>query len=346
MTPDGLFLWYAIVRYTSERNLTGKRETYMRADRLLSILLLLQVHQRMTARELAQRLEVSQRTIHRDMDALCVAGIPITAERGVGGGWGLLEEYRTNLTGLSEAEIQVLFLSKPTHLLADLGLHQASEGALIKLLAALPEMRRRNAEFARQRIYIDVSSWHPVQQDVTLLPILQEAIWRERKLHIVYQRQDGTVERVVDPLGLVAKGTTWYLVTCVEGQERNYRVSRIQAARIIEQPCVRPPDFDLAASWSRSAALFTANLPCYPVTLRVAAEVVPHVYHASRLVRIEQIELPDTTGWTTLKLQFEMEAEACGYILSFGPQVEILEPLSLRAKVIQLASSVLTRYIE
>ena len=314
----------------------------MRADRLLSILLLLQVHQRITARELAQRLEVSQRTIHRDMDALCTAGIPITAERGVGGGWGLMEEYRTNLTGLSEAEIQVLFLGKPTSLLADLGLHQASEGALIKLLAALPEMRRRDAECARQRVHIDVSSWHPTQQNVTQLPILHEAIWRERKLHIVYQRGDTSVERVVDPLGLVAKGSTWYLVACVEGQERNYRVSRIQTAEIIEQPCTRPPNFDLASSWSRSVTLFTTNLPYYPVCIRMPADAVPLIYQANK--RATQIGSVDNEGWVTLQLQFETEAEARGYILSFGPQVEILEPLNLREQVIDLARSVLSLY--
>jgi len=340
MTDSGIFLWYSI----SLTTLKSDREVRMdmRADRLLSILLLLQVHQRITARELAQRLEVSQRTIHRDMDALCTAGIPITAERGVGGGWGLMEEYRTNLTGLSEAEIQVLFLGKPTPLLADLGLHQASEGALIKLLAALPEMRRRDAECARQRIHIDVSSWHQTQQNVTQLPILQEAIWRERKLHIVYQRGDSFVERTVDPLGLVAKGSTWYLVACVEGQERNYRVSRIQAAEIIEQPCTRPPNFDLAASWSRSAALFTANLPCYPVCIRIPADAVPLIYQANK--RATQVGSADSKGWITLQLQFETEAEARGYILSFGPQVEILEPLSLREHIIELAKSVLAQY--
>ncbi|MBA2680566.1 MAG: YafY family transcriptional regulator [Ktedonobacteraceae bacterium] len=314
----------------------------MRADRLLSILLLLQVHQRVTARELAQRLEVSQRTIHRDMDALCTAGIPIVAERGVGGGWGLLEEYRTNLTGLSEAEIQVLFLGKPTPLLADLGLHQASEGALIKLLAALPEMRRRDAECVRQRIHIDVSSWHPTQQNITQLPILQEAIWRERKLRIVYQRGESSVERIVDPLGLVAKGSTWYVVACVEGQERNYRVSRIQAAELLELPCIRPPNFDLASSWSRSSALFRANLPCYPVCIRCHTNAVPLIYQANR--RVEQVSEADDDDWITLQLQFETEAEARGYILSFGLQVEILEPLGLREQMIELAQSVLAHY--
>src|SRR5438874_11494791 len=127
----------------------------MRADRLLSILLILQVHQRITARELSKRLEVSERTIHRDMEALGAAGVPVYAERGTGGGWVLSEAYQTNLTGLNEAEIQSLFLANPPHLLADLGLRQASEGALIKLLAALPSISRRDAEFARQRLHVD-----------------------------------------------------------------------------------------------------------------------------------------------------------------------------------------------
>src|SRR5260370_16247347 len=128
----------------------------MRADRLLSILLILQAHGRMTARELAQRLEVSERTIHRDMEALSTAGIPVTAERGIGGGWNLMENYRTNLTGLTEAEIQALFLTGPAHVLADLGLHKASEAALIKLFAALPAINRRNPEYIPQPIPLAV----------------------------------------------------------------------------------------------------------------------------------------------------------------------------------------------
>src|SRR5436305_7625031 len=131
----------------------------MRADRLLSILLLLQVNQRMTAGELARRLEVSERTIYRDMDALSAAGVPVYAERGVNGGWVLPETYRTNLTGLNEAEVQALFVAKPLRLLADLGLHDASEAALVKLLVAMPSMQRSGAEHARQRIHIDTSGW-------------------------------------------------------------------------------------------------------------------------------------------------------------------------------------------
>src|SRR5579859_2430938 len=131
----------------------------MRADRLLSIMLLLQVHRRLTASDLARRLEVSERTIHRDMEALGTSGIPVTAERGTGGGWRLLEPYQTTLTGLNEAEIQALFLAKPAHLLADLGLARAGEAAYIKLLAALPALGRHDAQDVRQRIHIDPTGW-------------------------------------------------------------------------------------------------------------------------------------------------------------------------------------------
>jgi predicted DNA-binding transcriptional regulator YafY len=319
----------------------------MRADRLLSIMLLLQVHRRMTACELAKRLEVSERTILRDMEALSTAGIPVTAERGVGGGWSLLEEYRTNLTGLNQAEIQTLFLTRPAHLLADLGLHQASEAALIKLLAALPSLSRRDAEDVRQRIHVDTSSWHHTQEDVSTLPTLQDAIWRERKLFLTYQRGDSaTVERLIDPLGLVAKGSTWYLVATVEGEFRTYRVSRVQSARVTDEPCIRPQGFDLAAHWAQSSNYFVSNLPSYPVTVRIAPEVLEHIYHAGRYARIDATDPPDVDGWIQLRLLFEQEEAACGYLLSFGPQVEILEPLVLREKIIDLAQSVAAFYAQ
>src|SRR5882762_9852255 len=183
----------------------------MRADRLLSVLLLLQVHRRMTARELASRLEVSERTIHRDMEALSAAGFPVFAERGNGGGWMLVEGYKTNLTGLNRDEIQALFLTKPLRLLADLGLDRAANAAMIKLSAALPPAHRDNAEHASERIHIDITGWNRSEEGVQLLPVLQQAVWQERKLKFTYERGGGCdpVDRFADPLGLVAKGSVW-----------------------------------------------------------------------------------------------------------------------------------------
>jgi predicted DNA-binding transcriptional regulator YafY len=317
----------------------------MRADRLLSILLLLQVHRRLTARELAQRLEVSERTIHRDMEALSGSGIPVTAERGVGGGWSLLEDYRTNLTGLNAAEIQALFLAKPAHLLADLGLAKAGEAALIKLLAALPTAHRRGAEDVRQRIHIDAAGWRQREGAVPLLPALQEAIWQERKLRLSYQRGDGaTVERVVDPLGLVAKGSLWYLVAGVEGELRSYRVSRIGSATPLDEPCVRPAGFDLAAYWAQSTAEFTAALPRYPATVRVAPAILSSIRQGGRYARIEREEPPDADGWITLAMLFEEEHNACEYVLSYGSQIEALAPAALREQVVRAAEQIVALY--
>jgi predicted DNA-binding transcriptional regulator YafY len=322
-----------------------KGVSFMRADRLLSILLLLQVHQRMTAGDLAQRLEVSERTIQRDMVALSAAGIPVMAERGIGGGWSLLDGYETKLTGLNEAEVKTLFLSKPARLLADLGLHQASKTAFDKLLAALPAMYRRDAEYIRQRIYIDETGWGCSEENVSFLPTLQEAIWQERRLQLTYHLSTGPiVECLLDPLGLVARGSVWYLVAIFKGEVCVYRVSRVQAAEITAQSCVRPKAFDLAAFWIQSSANFRASLLRYAATLRVAPTVFPRLRHSGRCGQMEQADPPDADGWRYVSMQFETEEEACGYVLSFGPQIEVVEPQALRDKVINTAESVTTFY--
>ena len=317
----------------------------MRADRLLSILLLLQVHRRMTARELAKRLEVSERTIHRDMEALSCAGVPVFAERGSGGGWELMEEYRTNLTGLNRNEVKALFLIKPSRLLADLGMEKASDAALIKLLAAVPSAHRIDAEYASQRIHIDPTGWSRSEESIAFLPALQQAVWQEHKLYITYNRGDCPAsERLVEPLGLVAKGSVWYLVAGVEGEIRSYRVSRVEEIRLTEDRFTRPEGFDLAAYWEQSTLKFKSSLPRFSTTVRVSPAVFPRLGFAGRFARVERVGPPDTDGWVTARLRFDVEEMAVEYVLSFGPQIEVLEPDSLRDKVIKMAESVITFY--
>jgi predicted DNA-binding transcriptional regulator YafY len=319
----------------------------MRADRLLSILLLLQAHQRMTARDLAQRLEVSERTILRDMSALGSAGIPVRAERGVGGGWMLLDSYRTTLTGLKEVEIQALFLTRPQRLLADLGLDKAAEVGLLKLLAALPSASRRGAQDISQRIHVDVGGWRRAEEATPQLPILQEAVWQERRLRMVYQRGDeSVVERVVDPLGLVAKGSVWYLVAGVEGEPRSYRVSRVQQASQLEEPCARPDEFDLVAYWERSTKEFTAALPRYLATLRVEASLLGRLRQGERYTQLEAEEPPDAEGWARVEMRFEEEHNAVEFILGFGDRIEVVAPDDLRTQVIQQADAILALYAQ
>jgi predicted DNA-binding transcriptional regulator YafY len=318
----------------------------MRADRLLSIVLLLQTHRHLTAGALAERLEVSERTIHRDMEALSGAGIPVVAERGSGGGWSILGEYRTDLTGLNEAEIQSLFVTQSSKVLADLKLQQASKGALLKLLAALPAIHRRGAERARQRIYIDSKGWSRTEDSVSLLPVLQDAVWNERRLRITYERGPGceAVERTLDPLGLVAKGNAWYLVASADGYVRSYRIARITHAEILEESSETPAEFDLGSYWEKSAETFKSNLPSYVATFRVSPSAFLRLRFAGRFARVGDVIETRADGWRTLTVGFDVEEMACEYALGFGANLEVLEPPSLRQKVIEMANEVLRSY--
>lgn len=318
----------------------------MRADRLLSILLHLQVNQRVTAQELAEKLEVSQRTIYRDMEALSMAGIPVMAERGSNGGWSLLESYRTSLNGLKESEIYALFLNQSPRLLQDLGLERASDAASLKLLAALPDTHRENVDILRQRIYIDSAGWKRWEEAVPMLPVIQDAVWADRKLWLCYLRGDGyqTVERVVDPLGMVAKGSIWYLVAAVNGEPRTYRVSRVQQAQVCEEACERPPDFDLASYWQQSSAKFLVGLPRYPAVIRAAPEIVPRLQAAAKFARVEKVHPPEADGWSRVEILFEIIEEATEYVLSFGAMIEVLEPLELRERVVNSIKQMMALY--
>ncbi|MDX2004400.1 MAG: YafY family protein [Meiothermus sp.] len=302
----------------------------MRADRLVSILLLLQTKGRATTAELARRLEVSPRTIHRDMEALSAAGVPLYAERGSAGGWRMLEEYRTNLTGLSPAEITALFALKPSKLLDDLGLGRSVEHALIKMLAALPDAQRQGAEYARQRILVDLQRH---QEEVPLLPTLQEAVWQDRKLWMSYQTADGTTsERTLDPLGLVVRGSVWYLVASREGQLRSYRVSRVLEARVLAQPSERPADFDLETYWRRARDEYRAQIPSYAVRVRIRERALARANPASHWGKLESTR-PLEAGWLEARLVFEFDEYALSWVLSVGAAVEVLEPTELRRQV-------------
>jgi predicted DNA-binding transcriptional regulator YafY len=302
----------------------------MRADRLLSILLILQTQGQATSRELARRLEVSERTVHRDMEALTAAGVPVYAERGSRGGWRLLEEYRTQLTGLTESEILALFALKPPHLLADLGLGRAAENALLKLLAALPAPRRKGAEYARERLLVDGSGR---EEPVPWLPLLQAAVWEERRVRLHYPSGGGPpAERLVDPLGLVVRGQAWYLVARRGDDLRTYRVSRIAHAELLLERFSRPPGFDLERHWRQARSEFQASLPVYPVQARVEQRAFERFGLVGRWARLEHAE-PEGEGWLRAHIRFEVEEDALAWALSLSGRVEVLEPAALRQKV-------------
>src|SRR5438105_108535 len=293
----------------------------MRADRLLSILLQLQLHGRLTSRELAKRLEVSPRTIHRDMNSLGSAGVPVVAERGVRGGWTLMEGYRANLTGLSEAELQMLFVTRPEKLLADLHL-------------VLPKL---NLQMARQRIYIDISGWNRSNEQVPHLPALQDAVWRDRRMRILYGDTNYLSERIVDPLGLVAKGSVWYLVAQIDGTIRSYCVSRIQQTTMLDETFARPEHFDLAAFWDSSSARFKELLPRLHVVIRTSQPVIEWLRRMIRYGGIDEVE------GDCVRMHFDSDEVARSVLLGVADQIEVLEPVSLRESIVAAAQAIVSR---
>ena len=306
----------------------------MRADRLLSIMLLLEMHERMTAADLARRLEVSERTILRDMEALSAAGIPVMAERGVGGGWRLIEGYRPRLTGLTAEEVQSLFFSRSPAALAELGFKEASESAWLKLWSSLGEHAREQATFVQKRILIDSSGWRDSSQALTALPKLIEALWRSRQVRFEYESAlNERGERLVHPLGLVAKGSAWYLVASRDGELRSYRVSRASQVVVEADEAIRPEGFDLAKYWEESSNRFRERLPEVYATYRIDPGVMRWIrYRGWRLV--EQV---DEGERIRVRLRFDSDEEVVQFALAYGGDVELIEPADLREAVREAA---------
>ena len=313
----------------------------MRADRLLSIMLLLEMHERMTAAELAKRLEVSERTILRDMDALSSAGIPVVAERGAGGGWRLIEGYRPQLTGLTVDEVQSLFFSRPSGALAELGFKEASDSAWLKLWVSLGERAREQATFVHERILIDPRGWRDSSQALTALPKLIEALWHGRQARFEYEtalHERG--ERLVHPLGLVAKGSAWYLVASRDGELRSYRVSRASNVIVEADSAIRPDGFDLAKYWEESSSRFREQLPEVQATYLIDPSVLRWIRYKGWRV-VEQV---DEGERIRVRLRFDSEEEVVQLALAHGADVELLEPVALRSVVREAARGTVEKY--
>ena len=319
----------------------------MRASRLLNLLLLLQARGGLTAEELASELEVSIRTVHRDVDELSAAGIPIYAERGPAGGIRLVEGYRTRLTGMTAEEAEALFLSGLPGPAAELGLGTVVAAAQLKVLAALPTELRSRASRIVERFHLDASAWFHGSEPVPHLATVSEAVWAARRLEIQYRRDDGSVTRVLEPLGVVLKAGIWYLVARADDQLRTYRVSRVLSARPLEETFERPDAFDLAAWWAESSAAYEREVPRIDVVARVRAGALDRLADAvgDRVVRsAERIGEPDADGRQVLRMNIEWPAEASGRFVAVASDVEVLEPERLRAELLAVASAAVDRY--
>jgi predicted DNA-binding transcriptional regulator YafY len=317
----------------------------MKSGRLLSTLMLLQAHGRLSTRELAERLEVSQRTAHRDMEALSAAGVPILALRGAQGGWELAKGWRTKVPGLDEAELRALLMSQPSGL-GDPALAAASERAFGKLLAAMPLKMQTQAASIRARLHIDPEGWRPSSDELGPLPIVQDAIARDCKLTFLYSRADGeTGVRTVDPYGIVTKNAVWYLVARAPAGMRTYRISRMRDAVVLAVTFERPANFDLAAHWKNATAQLQKKRTQFPTTLALAPDAAVSV---SRWCRVSpapgaQCTPAPPAGWTILHVSFENSEEALFISLGLGARVYVLAPATLREQVMTEMEKAATR---
>jgi predicted DNA-binding transcriptional regulator YafY len=321
----------------------------MRADRLLSLLMLLQTRGRMTAENLASELEVSARTIYRDLTALSASGVPVYCERGPGGGVALVEEYRTTLTGLTPDEARALFMMSVPDPLAQLGVDQELKTAMLKLSASLPDSRRMDEARTRQRIHLDSSWWFQPEDAVPCLQVLQQAVWNDRMVRMKFRTNFGRqVEQTIAPYGLVAKANLWHLVYAWETIVRVVRVSRVVAADMLAETFPRPADFDLAAFWEQWCTDYESRPP-FVARVRVSPQILRSLrYFLDERFRnlLSKDAPPDSDGWVTLDLPFESFATARTRLLGLGRAVEVLEPEPLRKSIIDFAIQIKEFYQE
>lgn len=302
----------------------------MRATRLVSLLLLLQMRGQLTAQELASHFEVSVRTVHRDVESLAAAGVPVEAVRGPAGGYRLAGGYRTKLTGLTAAEAEALFVAPAPA--AELGLGGVLANARLKVLAALPSELQERASRAERYFHLDARRWFRAEDTVPHLPTIASATWQEQRLSARYREGRRVVRRTLDPLGLVLKAGAWYLVARRSAGMRVYRVSRFVSVRLRDDTFERPEDFDLAAFWEEWSQTFEASLPRIDVTLRASDAVLRQLPRD-----LQQRDGVYTVGFGSLD-------EAFRELLKFGPDAEVLEPAELRDRIAVAAREVAGLY--
>ncbi|QEU94850.1 helix-turn-helix transcriptional regulator [Streptomyces kanamyceticus] len=316
----------------------------MRAARLIKMVLLLQARPSMTAAELAAELEVSERTITRDAQALSEAGVPVYADRGRTGGYRLIGGYRTRLTGLGRSEAEALFLSGVPGALREMGLDDAASAARLKVSAALMPSLRDASQNAAQRFHLDAPGWFKETPAPELLPAVADAVWDDRLIEARYRRQDSEVERELEPYGLVLKAGVWYLCARVTGSGayRVYRIDRFTAVAAGGQRFVRDEEFDLPGFWEERAAQFARAILRSRVVVRLSdagVRALPYATDAaSAREAMETAGEPDATGRVTVTLPVENEDVAYTQLMALGPEAEVLEPAALRERFADAAA--------
>ncbi|SCG54084.1 helix-turn-helix transcriptional regulator [Micromonospora inositola] len=323
----------------------------MRASRLISLVLLLQSRETMTATELARELEVSERTVYRDVLALSAAGVPVYADRGRAGGYRLLGGYRTRLTGLTRDEAEALFLAGLPGPAGDMGLADAVAAAELKVLAALPPSLRDASARTSQRFHLDLPGWFREAKPPPWLTELARAVWRDRVVELRYRRGDREVSRTVQPYGLVLKSGVWYLVGRVGDGHRTYRVDRVVGVEVGDETFARDVGFDLGAYWREQAEAFLRGMLRAEVTVRLSPAGLRALRHVAEAplaygAAVAGAGEPDGQGWVVTRLPVESVPVAYDVLLRLGPEVEVLDPPELRARFADAARRSAARYAD
>ncbi|MBJ7553961.1 helix-turn-helix transcriptional regulator [Marinomonas spartinae] len=318
----------------------------MRASRILKLLMMLQSHEKVTARALADACETSIRTVYRDIEALSAIGVPVYSEQGVQGGYRLLHGYRTRLNGLSANEAEILFLAGLSGPAQKMGLDTTLADAQLKLKAALPEDLRHEADRLQSRFLLDAPNWFFDDEKVAYLPKLMTAVLEQRLIVMQYQSWKGEIKRQLQPLGIVLKGGQWYLIAKVDRDIRTYRVSRIELLTLLDENFERPKDFNLVAFWQDSLRrMETLQFPII-AEVRLTALGVKIMQHVCSSYAVNQatIEPVDDSGWHRARFPVGDTPYGCTELLRFGAELEVLGPPKLRLAMEELVSSLATLY--
>jgi predicted DNA-binding transcriptional regulator YafY len=321
----------------------------MRASRLLSIMMMLQTRGRMSAETLAQELEVSVRTVYRDIDQLSAAGVPVYADVGRNGGFALLDGWRTRLTGLTPSEAQAMFLSGLPGPARELGLSDNVQQAELKLLAALPADWQAEARRMSSRFHLDPGGWFQPGYIHQHLKSVADAVWSEHRLSIRYESWTRVSDREVDPLGLVLKGGIWYVVARTDEKIRTYRLSGIIAMLVLDQTFVRPKDFDLGAYWLESTAQFEKDIYVGTARVRVSELGIKRLKEISQTVKDAidaAVIAPDQSGWAEIDVPIEEIGWATREMRKVGSELEVLAPPELRERVATEARKMAALYAD
>lgn len=317
----------------------------MRASRLLSIMITLQVRGRVTAQALADEFEVSVRTIYRDIDELSGSGVPVFADRGPGGGFQLLDGYRTRLTGLTPSEAETMLLAGLPGPAAAMGLAEPLAAARLKLLAALPSGAVDSASRIGDRFHLDAVDWYRHAPPPAHLPAIAQAVWQDRRLSIRYESWSATTNRTVDPLGLVMKAGSWYLVARTKRSLRTFKISNVLEMDVLDETFTAPPGFDLAKHWQAELQRFERSLQRGQAKLRVSSAAMGRIDRLGIAAVEALMAAPvDETGWRQASVPIESIAQAATVLIGFGNDVEVLSPPELQAELVRLATHVLALY--